>query len=593
MVKIRFMSSLNIQDVITVIGPLVLFSLSLISSIGLIIFILIDKKTRNFLTLVFLVSLFMSGYLISNFLLGIFGFDTGDTTRISQSKDIILLLSRLEILSLTLGLIVFSAISVVLTNTIFSKIKSILTLVVGLIIIYLNFFSNQFFLEDRLKLILNKYMAQEGPLFDVFVVYFAITVLSEFVFLGLYRKKIKPDLIESYKSSIYGMFIIIVFGFLELLELYDLISIYPYVPSLIGTGVSVFSTTILVMLVNRYLLILKQNKLAVDLMNSAKNSLDISNSKVFEEIESLSQSFLRMENEVKVIMELPKITQNVISGIGESFLKIKDTIDLNTKFLSKFSSDVKSEINSIEITKLKEILSDISNKTFDVYKRFLNIGDTGIDKFYKMGFDSVDLEYISSLPKDLNISQDVVEKLNEYLTEVKVMLVNISILGAKSTTSESSSSVIISQEMLENVKDLDDPIKRLQDSIEKIHQVVAKMDSLVGSIRSVVLKIKSMDRKDVGNVLESIDNFINFLSSLNSKVDSLRDSRDKVLTMLSSIDNTINELKFMVSGIYNFAQETQLMYDQYMSLISGIEEVYSNVQSMKSYLDNVKVQLNV
>ncbi|MCX8096510.1 MAG: hypothetical protein N3D81_03330 [Spirochaetes bacterium] len=589
MVKIRIMLSLNVQDVITVIGPLVLFSLSLLSSVGLIIFILIEKKARNFLVIVFLISLFMSGYLVLNFLLGVFGFDTGDPTRISKNKDIIILFSKLEILSLVLGLIMFSNISVVLTNTLFSKIKSVLTLIVGVVILYLNFFSNQFFLEDRLKLSMNEYMAQEGPLFDVFVVYFAVVVLSEFIFLSLYRKKIKPDLMESYKSSIYGMVIIVVFGFLELLELYDLISIYPYVPSLLGLGISVFSTTILVMLVNRHLLILKQNKLVVDLMNSTRNSLSISNLRMLEEIENLSQSFLRMENEIKAIMELPKITQGIISGISESFLKIRDAIDLNTNLLSEFSSGAKLEINSIEMTKLKEMILDISNKTLDIYKRFLNVGDIGIDKLYKVGFADVDLEYISSLPKNLDISQDIVEKLNGYITEVKVMLINISILGAKTITSGSNSSTIISQEMLESVKSLDVPIKKLSNSIEQIHKVVEKMDSLVGSIMLVIQKIKNMDRKDTVDVLRSIDNFINILSDLQSSINNLLNLKDKALTLLSSIDNTTNELKSMVSGVYNFAQETQLMYDQYINLISGIEGVYNNIQSMKRYLEEIGV----
>ncbi|MCS7299794.1 MAG: hypothetical protein RMJ37_07570 [Spirochaetia bacterium] len=589
MVKIRIMLSLNVQDVITVIGPLVLFSLSLLSSVGLIIFILIEKKARNFLVIVFLISLFMSGYLVLNFLLGVFGFDTGDPTRISKNKDIIILFSKLEILSLVLGLIMFSNISVVLTNTLFSKIKSVLTLIVGVVILYLNFFSNQFFLEDRLKLSMNEYMAQEGPLFDVFVVYFAVVVLSEFIFLSLYRKKIKPDLMESYKSSIYGMVIIVVFGFLELLELYDLISIYPYVPSLLGLGISVFSTTILVMLVNRHLLILKQNKLVVDLMNSTRNSLSISNLRMLEEIENLSQSFLRMENEIKAIMELPKITQGIISGISESFLKIRDAIYLNTNLLSEFSSGAKLEINSIEMTKLKEMILDISNKTLDIYKRFLNVGDIGIDKLYKVGFADVDLEYISSLPKNLDISQDIVEKLNGYITEVKVMLINISILGAKTITSGSNSSTIISQEMLESVKSLDVPIKKLSNSIEQIHKVVEKMDSLVGSIMLVIQKIKNMDRKDTVDVLRSIDNFINILSDLQSSINNLLNLKDKALTLLSSIDNTTNELKSMVSGVYNFAQETQLMYDQYINLISGIEGVYNNIQSMKRYLEEIGV----
>lgn len=583
------MLSLNIQDVVTVIGPLVLFSLSLLSSVGLIIFMLIERKTRNFLGIVFLISLFMSVYLVLNFLLGVFGFDTGDPTRISKNKDIIILFSKLEILSLIMGLIMFSNISVVLTNTLFSKIKSVLTIIVGVIVLYLNFFSNQFFLEDRLKLSMNEYMAQEGPLFDVFVVYFAVVVLSEFIFLSLYRKKIKPDLMESYKSSIYGMVIIVVFGFLELLELYDLVSIYPYVPSLLGVGISVFSTTILVMLVNRHLLILKQNKLAVDLMNSTRNSLSISNSRMLEEIENLSQSFLRMENEIKAIMELPKITQGIISGISESFLRIRDAIDLNTKLLSEFSSVAKLEINSIEMTKLKEVILDISNKAFDIRKRFLNVGDVSIDKLYKVGLAGVDLEYISSLPKNLDISQDIVEKLNEYIAEVKVMLINISILGAKTITSSSNPSTIISQEMLEIVKSLDVPIKELSGSIDQIHKMVEKMEDLVSGIRSVIHRIKNIDRKDMGDVLRSIDNFINVLSDLQSSINNLLNLKDKALAMLSSIDNTTNELKSMVSGVYNFAQETQLMYDQYINLISGVEEVYNNIQSMKRYLEEIRV----
>ncbi|MCX8028468.1 MAG: hypothetical protein N2712_00535 [Brevinematales bacterium] len=580
----------SIQDTILLIGPLVILPLSLVSLIGLIIMIIIEKKVRPFLVLIFFISLTLSGYIISNFLLGIFGFNTGDSIRIQQNKETIILLSKLEILLLTIGLILLSSISLVLLDNTISKIKFFILLISGLVIMYLTFFSEKFFLKDTLKLSINKYMAQEGPLFSLFIVYFAIVVISEFLMLITLARKINTKFDYIYKPTIYGISVIIFFGILELLELYDIINIYPYLPSLLGTGISLFSIVVMSLVVNRHLVAMKYNKLSIRMIEETKKNLETSNKEVIDEINNLLNLITSTEKEIKNIQELPKITQAIIDEINKSFSSINNIIKRNAETTNEILKQISSYTETI---KIKDIKDDLSNK----YQKILNFSKKanilkGSSKKLEEYLKNKD-NFKSNLSLDFTYTISFPEEINRYFIDTKVMLINISILGSK-IKSSSNFSNILSEEMLKILDEVIISTQSLTTLTNNLNELNSKLNNLQEKLNQEIdsFQISYNVSQEEEEIHLLFSNILKEISEVSHKLSNLSNIKDKIFSMITSENSDIQETVENMRNLYGFIKETQLMYENYSNLIQNIEKLHESISFIKKYIDELRSKLS-
>lgn len=581
------MSEKLIQDIILLLGPIVLFSISLFSIIGMSFLVSTEKNLRSFFIILLLLSTSLSGYIIFDFLLGFFGFDTGNPQRIEQNKNIIITFSRLEIVGLTMGIILFSSISTIFIKNLFSKIKLIVVTLIGAYIIYLDFFSPQFFLQDTLKLNINKYMAKEGPLFDIFVSFFAITVLFETIYLSISKNKIDLKYLQTYPPVMYGLAIIIFFGILEALELYDLIQIYPYLPSLLGTGISLFSLVVLTLLLNKYTTISNENKIMLKLLLSTQTRIKENTEKVSTHLKESITSIEHLNKKINEVSNLPSITKLTIDKINNSFSKIKNKITeiktSTTSIIDSLSTNITtitSEIQKFNLLKANETILEVMKQEREVINNIKNI------KFIETKQSST-IEFLSSA-SNLSIIDilNSISSTKDYIDECKVKVVNLIIASEKNLSKDAKFSQILANEILEK-------ITKIRETFENITNNISELNKINETIMVFSQTVKTSEDKIINlNIYQNIQQNINEFDKINTIAQNLIKSisniikiEEKAISTTKNLKEILSSLENNINYIFNFVQETQTIYEQFFSLNQTISEITQNINELKEIIN--------
>jgi hypothetical protein len=549
---------MSLGDLITFLGPfslasIILGSLAIISSL----FLSAKKEERGFLALVFLVLLMLLFYIVSDSLLAFFGFNTGDQARIEENKHIIILFSRLEIFFLTLSIISFSGFVSYLVRSKVAIIKFLLTALVGLIIGILALFSQNFFYNDRLKLNINKYMGQEGDLFLIFIAFFAIVVVFELVFLLLSRKKIKKDAssnLERLKSVIVGFLVIILFGVLEALELFGLIHLYPYVPSLLGIGTIIFGLIMLRLALFDFQEKIKELRFLdslLDRLGKEKKEifdrLTLQYSEFNENLNSLKESF---RDAFRVPSLSMQYINEIIGGIKRFSGYYSSKLDEFREIFEKFKSykEVEKEVVEFDIN---EFLGEIGKK----YREFENLKNRIKDV---KSYETAILENFSAFSGNTDKFDSVftqvfslVEKLDELIERLRIVSINTEIVSYKKSIQESSFLESVSSEILDKVSESKVLLRLVLDDLEKL--------------RGVEENLKN-------DVVNSVDIIMSAINDLDSYVLEFEPPEEYKL-LLGNI----------YSGIVNMLKYTQVIVD----FVNTLEHFV--LVEMKEFNDNLKV----
>lgn len=576
-----------IKDLITSIGIVALLPFPIISSIGLLILSIIDKKHKKPIILVLLISISLLFYIIFNYLLGIYGFYTGDISKIENNKTTIITLSKLEIATLTVAIMLFPLLSLLLLPNTFSKIKTFIFTLIGIVILYLNLFTDQFFLKDSLKYKINKYMGMEGPLFDIFVLYFATVILSETIYIFLLRRKIKIEYLDIYPPIFYGFLIIILFGLIEALELYGIISIYPYIPSLLGIGTSIFSLTVFLMLTNKYISILKENQLSIKLTENTKNKIKENIQKIINSLDSSINTLSDIKIKIEQILTIPKITETSINETKNSIDKVKQTFNQlrteNSYFISSITENL-NNLTNISPNIDRKHLSEINKLQNDIEKNIKNIKNF----LPKQSSILQTLEVINKTSPNEIIT--FIENFQNFYENTKVQLINILILSEKQTNSEFAT--ILSKEMLEKlekmkenlseINTIKDELKSIEENLNTIHnQTIQKLSKTFSDIESYSSNDSTKD----------INDLIKIVSTIEKEITKISNQRDNILSLVKSLENRMKEIEKHNIEIYGLIQDTQDIYTHTNSIIKTAKEIKENITNIEEILNKFKEKL--
>ncbi len=583
---------MNLIEILINFSTLPLMSISIISIIGAAILIALEKEIKPFLVLVLLISLALSIYLLSNFLQGFFGFNTGDIERIENHKNIIILFSKIEILSLVLGIVFFSNISLLFNPKTFSKVKSTIIAALGIIIIILNFTSDQFFLKDTLKLNINKYMGKEGPLFDLFTVYFGATILFEVTYLLLIRNRIDPKYSNVYKTVMYGIISIIVFGILELLELYDIIYIYPYSPSLLGIGITLFSFTILIVLIDRYSKTLLLNEKITEIISESNKKIENNVKEIITTTENLTNQIDLINEKIKEILNLPNLTESLINKTNTSFQNMKETVERINQFSTQEIEKTLNTINNLN-QKIKE------EKTLEKIKKTLkeekniesNVRDIPLSLVSKKQLQVFDI--VKELTKLSIISEisNLINSILEYLEQSKVQLVNAIILVEKNSQTELSPISILSNEMLNKVKNVRETISNLLIQEQKLTSIQEELNKLINTEK--IEKITSRSLLEETKILESIEKLETKNANIENQIKNLGNVLTKITSSIDSIKYNTENMENSTKNLFSIVQELQTIYEQLSSITNTVTELKENIEKFKEDLKAFTLELSI
>ncbi|MEN2997950.1 MAG: hypothetical protein ABDH28_02805 [Brevinematia bacterium] len=570
-------------------GSLILFSISTVSMLSICILFFIEKeKNRIFLIILLFISISLLGYLISNFLLTFHGIDTGDRLRIERNKNTIILLSKLEILSLVTAILSFSCISLFLVRGAITKIKFIIVFLVGAVIVYLNFFSDQFFLKDTLKLEKIYYLAKEGPLFDIFVAYFGATVSLEIIYLTLSKNKIKHEYLEIYNQVMSGFLGVIVFGVLEVLELYGVTRFYPYAPSLLGMGIVMFSIVVLILLINRYSLLLNENRVLVRLLNETKDNISLSNDKMLKNVKEVLTFIRDVENKIEETFNLPEITKSLAEETTNSLEKTKTIANeirseslqilhmLNENLqhikleLDKFYSAKIGEIIHSAIKKEREVLNSLKNLSL------LLVGQKQMIEILK----SMDL---STQPLEIF---KITENIENYIEENKVQTINLLIIGEKNKDKYSEFSTIIANEILNRLTLIENTLKKAVESKEKL---LSLQKDISETLHKTIDDLTNQEEHtDTEKTLETIEQLLSTHTNTSKDILNLTNIVDQLSSNIVTTSRNIEELTKNVEEIFSFSYEAHTIYEQLLGLTEKASEIRNTILSIRKEFEEFK-----
>lgn len=575
-----------IKNLTTSVGIIALLPFLIISSVGLLTLSITDKKNKKIIISTILISISLITYIIFNYLGGLYGIFTGDITKIENNRNLIILLSKLEIASLTISIMLFPTISLILIPNLISKLKTFTFFLIGILILYLDLFTDKFFLNDTLKYRINKYMGMEGPLFDIFVIYFATVILSETLYILLLRRKIKPEYLDIYPPILYGFIIIIFFGLLEALELYGIISIYPYVPSLIGIGTSLFSLTVLLILTNKYISILKESKLSIKITENAKTKINENIQKIITTIDSSLNSLSDIKTKIEQILTIPKITESSINETKNSIDKVKNTLNqLKTEDLPLISSIISPLENNIQrITIDKNQIQELNRLQKEIEKDIKNIKNF-------LSKESPILEVLENINKaypDEIIT--FIEDLQNFYENTKVQLVNILILSEKQSNSEFAT--ILAKEILEKLEKIKDNLSEINTIKDKLKETKKNINTIYNQTIEKFTKILSAIKShSYDDKTQDTDSLIKTVSSIEKTISKIHSQKDSIVSLIKSLENRIKEIENHSIEIYSLIQDTQDIYTHTNSIIKTAKDIKENITNIEKSLKNFKNKL--
>lgn len=575
-----------IKNLTTSVGIIALLPFLIISSVGLLTLSITDKKNKKIIISTILISISLITYIIFNYLGGLYGIFTGDITKIENNRNLIILLSKLEIASLTISIMLFSTISLILIPNLISKLKTFIFFLIGILILYLDLFTDKFFLNDTLKYRINKYMGMEGPLFDIFVIYFATVILSETLYILLLRRKIKSEYLDIYPPILYGFIMIIFFGLLEALELYGIISIYPYVPSLIGIGTSLFSLTVFLILTNKYISILKESKLSIKITENTKTKINENIQKIITTIDSSLNSLSDIKTKIEQILTIPKITESSINETKNSIDKVKNTLNqLKTEDLPLISSIISPLENNIQrITIDKNQIQELNRFQKEIEKDIKNIKNF-------LSKESPILEVLENINKaypDEIIT--FIEDLQNFYENTKVQLVNILILSEKQSNSEFAT--ILAKEMLEKLEKIKDNLLEINTIKDKLKETKKNINTIYNQTIEKFTKILSTIKShSYDDKTQDTDSLAKIVSSIEKTISKIHTQKDSIVSLIKSLENRIKEIENHSIEIYSLIQDTQDIYTHTNSIIKTAKDIKENITNIEKSLKNFRNKL--
>ncbi|MGB9621510.1 MAG: hypothetical protein ACPL4C_03615, partial [Brevinematia bacterium] len=489
------MNEILLIEVIKFSGHVIFTTIGIIGIIVSLILLFFSKEEKKFLFLVFLLLSFLTGYNLSDLILGILGFAPKEGIVLNeQTKSLIITVSKLQILLLIIGIIIFSFITNTIVKSKVLKILSIVFTIIGTILIYFDIFSKHFFL-DELKLYNFTYTAKEGNMYDLFLIYFGLVVLTEFSLLIIFKNKITLEKLIRYKSITYGIFFVIIFGILEITEMLNITKLYPYLPSLLGIGISLLSANIIFFLLEGFFksLIEVLHKNAV--IAQTKVRLENSKTTIGKSIEEIEKSISEIKELTNFFKDLPIIAQQITQTIKDKTSKIKE--DFN-QILSSFKEIkeesektfnheqeeiIKKNIQTINqnIEKIlhinKEIISDIEGQTTIMEK-------SGKSK-QKL------LSSINNIEETSQISKSQLLEMENIIESIRIISINCYILSNK--TKGDNTFELLSKEILSKVERLENTISDLS----KINTLLTYLTSeLLNKKQELISKCSSIQPKE-------------------------------------------------------------------------------------------------
>lgn len=574
-------------------SSLIFFSISLFSSIGILMLMLLEKKNRDILAVILLISVSMSGYLLLNSLLKFYGTDFGDPMRVENNKSTIILISKLEIIALIMGIIFFSSLSPLMTKSTVTKIKLAIVTLVGVFVAYLDLFSDKFFLKDTLKVVADTYMAKEGPLFDIFVAYFAASVFAEVMCIIASKKKVQQKYEEIYNYAMYGFISIIFFGTLEALELYRVTKLYEYFPSLLGIGITIFSLTILALLVNKYSLRLVENNLLVKALTETHERLEQSNTKISRNISEALSSINTIEREVKDMLNLPDLANSLAQKMIPSFenikttvLKVKEKTLPSLKYLTNTLDQLKSGLSKIQISNVDKTTSEVLKREKEITTAIKNLLPFNSKREQAVKFLSSIVESISNLPEELN---NLVKRIEIYTEDTKVQLVNLIIVSEKKGK-DTRFFNIFAEEMLEKVVRIKNHLNFLLEARERITEVQNSLNLLLqNSATKLENTFLSLEESSITNTVENLNLTAETLSKTILRLMSFT---DKISSSSLSIENTIEKLEKNINEIFALVQEVQTMCEYVLTLSENLDKVTTGLEYLRGQFEELKSKLS-
>jgi len=592
---------MNIGDLITFFGPLTLATLTLTSLTGIIALIISSEKAeRTFLIFILVIMLLLSGYTVSDFLLALFGFNIGDATRIEQNKTTIIMLSRFEIFFLTLGLISLSALTSYLIKGKVSFIKFALTFLIGSIIGILSLTSDKFFYNDRLKLSINKYMGQEGDLFIIFIIFFAIVIIVELplLILAIRKSKNKSDIdLERLKSITFGILTIILFGVLEALNLFGIIQLYPYVPSLLGMGMATFGIIIFTLSIREF----NQKTIEAQLLDKV---ISESNDGIKDILHDATTKFSKLGNNIvsfkesfTVIFELPTLASQYVTELGKEETSFSEEYFRKLPTFEKIVEEYNSKLNN---TKISEKIGTVNNLALEMGRKLKDIEKVSerVEEMRKQNSQLVErfstfaqkVESYNSILFDL---EEMLENSKNWIEQLRIITINTEIISSKRFNKNSPFLSSISSEILEKVtesKPLLDSVSHKVDEIKSTEVIITSTAEKVGS-----------SLLDLNNKLNNYKVEFEFFTGNEGSLEKILLNTKSVLEEIKHLGDFVELVKkYILEGISEFDQEFKLdfpsikeVFFTYSDLVENAKSITESILSIEETLEKSKNSLQI
>ena len=286
--------------------------------------------------------------------------------------------------------------------------------------------------------------------------------------------------------------------------------------------------------------------------------LEIIINKIDTDIKNKKDEIYNDQNNYLLINERNQINNGVkkeyeILNEWLEYYKSKELYDKITKELNlivsekdntnKIIDDLDKELNEIRINKIY-----FNNISYDLYETFERIELYDKYKKWLEIYESINKEFINVKTNITKIEYNI-----NYLTNIKPRIDSLHLLNKEYKEwedYENKSKIINAYKLFE--------LKEMLDDYEK-YKEYTNNNNIKPLIRN---KLKLYDEiKDIEKEIKSIENLIVKSSTINSYNKENRDSYEKLLDILTDLDETINTLEIIITNFQVFRMD---MYEKYI-----------------------------
>lgn len=576
-----------LTEIIKFSGHTAFITVGILGIITSLITLILSKENKNFLSLILLLMLSLTSYLTVDLLLGIFGFTPhNNLTNIHQNITILINLSKLEILFLITSLMIFSFFLPMLYKNKLLKFLSWFFGICGVILIYLDIFSNNFFLNE-LKFYNFTYVAKEGPLYNLFLAYFGIVVIVEFTLLILFRNKILHQNVKKYDLIIYGILFIIISGVLEITEMLGITHLYPYSPSILGIGIFLLSINLLLFLSETFfellISLIHKNKITQQI----KKNLEDSQIVIQKSKEELTEILSKIEREISTSTNLPTITQQTVETIKEKSTTIKEKYEniLSTfRIIHERIIDIFNYSNNEKIEQNTHEFIKNSNEIITLHKET----SINIEEYQPINQKSKKLQsdLILSIDNSIEGFRDInlqFSKISELIEDIRIVGINLYIISSK--IKESNISEILSEEIINKINQS----QKINKDAQTITQYVVHLNKEIGDKKQDILnKYQLIEIKESINELNTkeIESKTNLISK---NLEVLKDTSKQVLEITDKILQDLKRLQDIFITLSNFTTEFQVFQENYEYFFINLDSLSTLAKELYENLKNIEV----